>query len=140
MLVNFENPEIISKCFNSVHVLLGNYSVNIWEKLMVVSFIVLRITVEIRPETHQDIFLGQRPKFLDWSCLLFCNLHFTQDPGVTLILKIQLLHPHWKQVDQDFYHNIAEKHGYVCSFTQKCVVSIKSQTNDQEFKAGKFLW
>lgn len=124
-LWNFENPKIISKCFNCIHKLLGNYSVNIWEKLMVVSFIVLRIAVEIQPETHQDIFLGQRPKFLDWSCLLFCNLYFTQDPGVTLILKIQLPHLLWKQLDQDFYHNIAEKHGYVCSFTQKCAVSIK---------------
>lgn len=93
---------------------------------MVVHFIVLRNVVEIGPETHQDIFLGQRPKFLDWSCLLFCNLHFTQDPGVTLILKIQLLHPFWKQFDQDFYHNIAEKHGYMYSFTQKCAISKKT--------------
>lgn len=64
------NPKIISKCFHCVHMWLRNYSVNIWEKLMVVSFIVLRI-VEIQPETHQYIFLGQSPKFLDCSCLLF---------------------------------------------------------------------
>lgn len=125
MFVNFRNPKIISKCFNCVHMLLRNYSVNIWEKLMVVNFIVLEISVEIQPETHQAIFLGQRPKFLDWSRLLFCNLHFTQDPGVTLILKIQFPHALWKQLDQDFYQNIAEKHGYVCSLTQKYVVSIK---------------
>lgn len=93
---------------------------------MVVSFIVLRIPVEIQPEMHRDIFLGQRPKFLSWSCLLLCSLHFTQDPGVTLILKIQLFQPLCKQLDQDFYQNIAGKHGYVGSLTLKCVVGIKS--------------
>ena len=30
-----------------------------------------------------------------------------------------------KTTDQGFCHNIAEKHGYVCLLTQKCVVSIK---------------
>lgn len=30
-----------------------------------------------------------------------------------------------KTTDQGFYHNIAERHGYVCSLTQKCVVSIR---------------
>ena len=52
MFVNFENPKIIYKFFNGVHMWLRNYSINISEKLMVVSFIVLRITVEIQPETH----------------------------------------------------------------------------------------
>ena len=47
MFVNFENPKIIYKRFNGVHMCLRNYSANISEKLMVVSFIVLRITVEI---------------------------------------------------------------------------------------------
>lgn len=75
-------------------------------KIHGISFIVLRISVEI--QTHQDTFLGQRLKFLYWSCLLFCDLHFTQDLGVTLILKIQLPTP-LKQLDQDFDHNIAEK-------------------------------
>lgn len=124
MFVNFETPKFIFKWFNCNHMLLRNYSVNI-EKKIVVNFIVLRITMEIRPETHQDIFLGQRPKFLCWSCQLFCNLHFPKDPRVTLILKIQFLHSLWKQLDQDFYHNIAEKQEYVCSFAQKYVVSIK---------------
>lgn len=32
MFVNIENPKIISKCFNCNHMLLRNYSVNIWEK------------------------------------------------------------------------------------------------------------
>lgn len=92
------NPKIISKCFNCVHMWLRNYSVNIWGKLMVVSFIVLRIVVAIQPETHQHIFLGQRPKFLIHSCLLFCSLHFTQAPEVTLVLKVQFPQPcenHW---------------------------------------------
>lgn len=102
MAVNFENPKVISKCFNCVHMLLRNYSVNIWGKLTVVIFIVLRIAVEIQPETHQDIFLGQRPKFLDWPCLLFCKRHFTQDPGVTLILKIQLPPPLQKPLTKAF--------------------------------------
>ena len=30
-----------------------------------------------------------------------------------------------KTTDQGFCHNIAEKHGYVCLLTQKCVVSVK---------------
>lgn len=30
-----------------------------------------------------------------------------------------------KTTDQGFYHNVAEKHGCVCSLTQKRVVSIK---------------
>ena len=60
---------------------------------MVVSFIVLRIVVAIQPETHQYIFLGQRPKFLDFSCFLFCSLHFTQAPEVTLVLKVQFPQP-----------------------------------------------
>ena len=43
MFVNFENPKIIYKRFNGVHMWLRNYSVNISEKLMLVSFIVLKI-------------------------------------------------------------------------------------------------
>ena len=52
MFVNFENPKIISKCFSGVHMWLRNYNVNISEELMLVSFTVLRITVEIQSETH----------------------------------------------------------------------------------------
>ena len=52
MFMNFENPKIIYKCFNGVHMWLRNYNVNISEELMLVSFIVLRISVEIQPETH----------------------------------------------------------------------------------------
>ena len=40
---------MIYKCFNGVHMWLRNY---ISEELMFVSLIVLRITVEIQPETH----------------------------------------------------------------------------------------
>ena len=43
MFVNFKNPKIIYKRFNGVHMWLRNYSVNISEKLMLVSFIVLGI-------------------------------------------------------------------------------------------------
>ena len=52
MFVNFENPKIIYKFFNGVHMWLRNYNVNISEEFMVVSFIALRISVEIQPETH----------------------------------------------------------------------------------------
>ena len=52
MFVNFENPKIIYKCLNGVHMWLRNYNVNISEEFMVVSFIALRISVEIQPETH----------------------------------------------------------------------------------------
>ena len=52
MFANFENPKIIYKSFNGVHMWLRNYGTNISEKLMVVSFIVLRIAVEIQPEKH----------------------------------------------------------------------------------------
>ena len=52
MFVNFENPKIIYKCISGVHIWLRNYNVNISEQLLLVSFIVVRITVEIQPETH----------------------------------------------------------------------------------------
>ena len=52
MFVNFENPKIIYKYINGVHMWLRNYSVNMSEKPMVVSFIVLRIMVEVQLETH----------------------------------------------------------------------------------------
>ena len=50
--MNFENPNIIYKCFNGVHMWLRNYSVHITEELMLVRFIVLRISVEIQPEAQ----------------------------------------------------------------------------------------
>ena len=49
MFVNFKNPKIIYKYFNGVHMWLRIYSVNISEELMLASFIVIRITVEIQP-------------------------------------------------------------------------------------------
>ena len=103
---------------------LRNYSVNIWEKLMVVSFILLRI-VEIQPEIHQYIFLGQRPKFLDCSCLLYFSLHFTQAPEVTLVIKVQFPHP-CETAGWGFCHNTAEEHGYVCSAAAAAAKSLQS--------------
>ena len=69
--------------------------------------------------------MGQRPKFVEWSCLLFCNLHFTQAPGGNSSTKYIASSIPVKTTDQGFCHNITEEHSYVCLLTQKCMVSIK---------------
>ena len=124
MFVNFENPKMIYKCFNGVHMWLRNYSVNISEELMVVSFFCAKNHCGNSARDPLGYTSGSKAKVLGMVMSSFLQSAFCPGPRGNSNTKNIASPLPVKTTDQGFCHNIAEKHGYVCLLTQKCVVSI----------------
>lgn len=123
MSVNFENPKIISKCFNCVHMLLRNYSVNIWENGC--QFYCAKNRCGNSARDPSRYISGPKSKVPGLVMSSFLQSAFYPGPRGHSNTKNTASPTPVETTDWGFYHNIAEEHGYVCSLTQKCVVSIK---------------